>query len=80
MCLSELGLYTGFHSPATGIEGETMIYACTYGNVQACDSIRFWELNPLFDEQCTGQGAWLYNDSTAMSYGRDPAKTTECYM
>ncbi|KAJ0114818.1 hypothetical protein J7T55_004560 [Diaporthe amygdali] len=80
VCVSQLGLYTGFDNPATGTEGDTMVYACAYGSVSACDSVRFWELNPLFDEKCPGQGAWLYNLTTSMSYGRDPAGTTECYV
>lgn len=78
VCLSTLGLYSDYANPATGTEGDTMIYACTYGAVASCNSIRFFELNPRFDEVCPGQGAWMYNATNCASYGRDPARTVEC--
>lgn len=79
VCLSDLGLYLDYHNPATGTEGDTMIYACMYGSVASCNSIRFFEINPRFDEECPGQGAWMYNESNSASYGRDPARTVECF-
>ncbi|KAG6356018.1 hypothetical protein INS49_015403 [Diaporthe citri] len=80
VCLANLGLYySDYTNPSTGTEGNTMIYACTYGAVESCNSIRFFELNPRFDEECPGQGAWMYNETNLASYGRDPAKTVECW-
>lgn len=79
VCLSILGLYAGYNNPTQGTEGNTMIYACTYGAVASCNSVRFFELNPRFDEVCPGQGAWMYNGTISASYGRDPAKTVECW-
>lgn len=80
VCLSNLGLYTDYVNPATGTEGNTMVFACTYGAVQSCNSIRFFELNPRFDEVCPGQGAWMFNATNDASYGRDPARTVECWV
>jgi hypothetical protein len=79
ICLSDLGLYVNYHNPAVGIQGNTMIYACTYGYASSCNSIMFFEINPRFDEACPGEGAWMYNETISASYGRDPAKTVECY-
>lgn len=79
ICLSDLGLYTDYHNPTVGTEGNTMIYACTYGSVSSCASVRFFDINPRFDEECPGEGAWMYNETTSTSYGRDPIKTVECY-
>lgn len=79
VCLANLGLYSDYNNPATGTEGNTMVYACSYGAVDACNSIRFFELNPRFDEACPGEGAWMWNETNSASYGRDPAKTVECW-